>query len=88
MLHAHEHGVGALTGRNLTIKITSPTSAALAECENFSDFYLVDETTDKPDSGIVRGAFVATAQLVKVGAHWYVDVYATTQTRCAWPGGA
>jgi hypothetical protein len=84
MLNAHEHGVGTLAGRNLTIKITGAETAALAECENYADFYLVDDSTQAPDSGIVRGDFVGTAQLIKIAGRWYVDVYATTQTACDW----
>jgi hypothetical protein len=84
ILHAHERGVGTLAGQRLTIKVTGATTAALADCENYTDFYVVDEGTGKPDPGIVRGNFVGTAQLVKVSGRWYVDVYATTQTACDW----
>jgi hypothetical protein len=84
ILHAHEHGVGTLVGRRVTIKMTGPASAALAECENYTDFYVVRDETGKADAGIVRGNFVGTAQLVKISGRWYVDVYATTQATCAW----
>jgi hypothetical protein len=86
ILNAHEHGVGRLIGRNVTVKMTGATSAAVAECENYADFYLVDDGTNSPDPGIVRGNFVGTAQLSKVAGRWYVDVYATTRTACDWAG--
>jgi hypothetical protein len=84
ILRAREHGVGMLVGRNLTIKFTGPTTAAVAECENHVGWYLVVDSTGKPDPGIVRGYFVGTAQLIKISGRWYVDVYATTQTACDW----
>jgi hypothetical protein len=84
ILNAHEHGIGALAGRNLTVRFTGATTAAVADCEDYQDFYLVDDGTQAPDSGVVRGYFVGTAQLIKIAGRWYVDVYATTQTACDW----
>jgi hypothetical protein len=86
ILNAHEHGVGRLVGRNLTVKMTGTASAAIAECENYADFYLVDDGTQSADPGIVRGDFVGTAQLTRIAGRWYVDVYASTQTACDWAG--
>ena len=64
--------------------MTGATSASLAECENYSAFYLAADGTGVADAGIVRGDFVGTAQLIEISGRWYVDVYATTQTACDW----
>ena len=82
LLHSRGHAVGEVTERRLTIKMTGATTASVADCEDYESFYLVDDSTAKPDPGIVRGYFVGTAQLVKVDGRWLVDVVATTHATC------
>jgi hypothetical protein len=82
LLHSRGHAVGEVTGRRLTIKMTGPDAASLADCEDYQSFYLVDDATNRPDPGVVRGYFVGTAQLVKVNGRWLVDVVATTHLTC------
>ena len=44
--------------------MTGPASAALADCQDQEDFYLVSDESGSPDPFVQRGYFVGSAQLV------------------------
>jgi hypothetical protein len=84
ILAAQEHGVGTLHDDHVFVVMTSPTSAALADCQDEYDFYLVSDSTSTPDAFIQRGDFAGSAQLVLQNGHWLVDVFTTTHVACAY----
>jgi hypothetical protein len=82
LINAHEHGVGQLRDDQLDIKMTGIDTAALADCQDEMDFYVVSDTTNQPDPSFTRADFVGAAQLVDISGQWYVDVFTTTHTEC------
>jgi hypothetical protein len=82
ILDAQEHGVGTLRDDHLSIKITGPASAALVDCQDEEDFYLVSDDSGAPDAFVERGYFVGSAQMVLEDGHWLVDVFTTTHDEC------
>ena len=83
ILSAQEHGVGTLRDAHLGIRMTGPASAALADCQDQEDFYLVSDQSGTPDPFVQRGYFVGSAQLVLEGGHWLVDTFTTTRVPCS-----
>jgi hypothetical protein len=84
ILAAQEHGVGTLHDDHVSVVQTSPTSAALADCQNEVDFYLVADGSSTPDAFVQRGDFAGSAQMVLQNGHWLVDVFTTTHVPCAY----
>ena len=78
ILAAQEHGVGTLRDDQVSIVMTGTTSAALADCQDENDFYLVSDDTSTPDPFVQRGDFAGSAQMVLQNGHWLVDVFTTT----------
>ena len=83
LLAAQEHGVGTLRDDHVSVVMTGPASAALADCQDEDHFYLVDDNSGTPDPFIERGYFVGSAQMVLQNGHWLVDVFTTTHDSCA-----
>jgi len=83
LLAAHEHGAGLLRDDKMTIDVINTGSAALADCQNERDFYVV-MSNKNPDPGISRGYYVGAAQLVNSGGKWLVDVFTTTHLTCSY----
>jgi hypothetical protein len=83
LLAAQEHGVGTLRDDHVSVVMTGPASAALADCQDEDHFYLVDDNSGTPDPFIERGYFVGSAQMVLQNGHWLVDVFTTTHDTCA-----
>jgi hypothetical protein len=81
LLGAQEHAVGSLRDDHLSVTLTGPSSAALADCQDQEHFYLVNDS-GAPDSFIGRGYFVGSAQLVLQEGHWLVDTFTTTHVPC------
>ena len=84
ILAAKEHGVGILHDDHVSVVMTSPTSAALADCQDEYDFYLVSDSSSTPDPFVQRGDFAGSAQLVLQNGHWLVDVFTTTHVACSY----
>ena len=84
ILDAHEHGVGTLRDDKVTVEMTGADTAAVADCQNEKDFYLVSNSSNTPDPALTRADFVGAAQLVRQGGRWYVDVFTTTHTECTY----
>jgi hypothetical protein len=84
ILAAQEHGVGTLRDDHVTVVMTGPTSAALADCQDEMDFYLVSDGSSAPDPFVERGNFAGSAQMVLQNGHWLVDVFTTTHVACAY----
>jgi hypothetical protein len=84
ILAAQEHGVGTLHDDHVSVVMTGPTSAALADCQDERDFYLVSDSTSMPDAFVQRGDFAGSAQMVLQDGHWLVDVFTTTHVACAY----
>jgi hypothetical protein len=84
ILAAQEHGVGTLHDDHVSVVMTGPTSAALADCQDEYDFYLVSDGTSTPDAFVQRGDFAGSAQMVLQNGHWLVDVFTTTHVACAY----
>src|SRR6185437_4386319 len=84
ILAAQEHGVGTLHDDHVSVVMTGPTSAALADCQDEYDFYLVSDSTSTPDAFVQRGHFAGSAQLLLQNGHWLVDVFTTTHVACAY----
>jgi hypothetical protein len=84
LLAAQEHGVGTLHDDHVTVVMTGPASAALADCQDEKDFYLVDDNSGTPDPFIGRGDYAGSAQMVLQDGHWLVDVFTTTHVTCAY----
>ncbi len=84
LLAAQEHGVGTLRDDHVTVVMTGPASAALADCQDEKDFYLVDDNSGTPDPFIGRGDYAGSAQMVLQDGHWLVDVFTTTHVTCAY----
>jgi hypothetical protein len=84
ILAAQEHGVGTLHDDHVSVVMTSPTSAALADCQDEFDFYLVNDGSSTPDAFVQRGDFAGSAQMVLQNGHWLVDVFTTTHVACAY----
>lgn len=84
ILAAQEHGVGTLHDDHVSVVITGPTSAAVADCQDEFDFYLVSDGTSTPDAFVQRGDFAGSAQIVQQNGHWLVDVFTTTHIACAY----
>lgn len=84
ILAAQEHGVGTLHDDHVSVVMTGPTSAALADCQDEYDFYLVIDGTSTPDAFVQRGDFAGSAQMVLQNGHWLVDVFTTTHVACAY----
>ena len=82
LLAAQEHGVGTLRDDHVSVVMTGPASAALADCQDEYHFYLVDDNSGTPDPFIERGYFVGSAQMVLQNGHWLVDVFTTTHHTC------
>jgi len=82
ILNAQEHGVGTLRDDHLAITMTGDASAALADCQDEDDFYLVSDDSDTPDPFVARGDFIGSAQLVLQDEHWLVDTFTTTHVTC------
>ncbi len=83
ILSAQEHGVGTLRDAHLEIRMTGTESAALADCQDQEDFYLVSDGSGAPDPFVQRGFFVGSAQLVLEGGRWRVDTFTTTRVPCS-----
>ena len=83
ILSAQEHGVGTLRDAHLEIRMTGPASAALADCQDQENFYLVSDQSSSPDPFVQRGYFVGSAQLVLEGGRWLVDTFTTTHVPCS-----
>jgi hypothetical protein len=83
LLAAQEHGVGTLRDDHVSVVMTGPASAALADCQDEDHFYLVDDNSGTPDPFIERGYFIGSAQMVLQNGHWLVDVFTTTHDTCA-----
>ena len=58
LLAAQEHGVGTLRDDHVSVVMTGPASAALADCQDEHHFYLVNDNSGTPDPFIERGYFV------------------------------
>jgi hypothetical protein len=84
ILAAQEHGVGTLHDDHVSVVMTGPTSAALADCQDEFDFYLVSDGSSAPDAFVQRGDFAGSAQMVLQNGHWLVDVFTTTHVACAY----
>jgi hypothetical protein len=84
ILAAKEHGVGTLHDDHISIVMTGPTSAAVADCQDEYDFYLVSDDSSTPDAFVQRGDFAGSAQMVQRDGHWLVDVFTTTHVACAY----
>ena len=84
ILAAQEHGVGTLHDDHVSVVMTGPSSAALADCQDEFDFYLVSDGTSTPDPFVQRGDFAGSAQMVLQNGHWLVDVFTTTHVACAY----
>jgi hypothetical protein len=84
ILAAQEHGVGTLHDDHVSVVMTGPTSASLADCQDEYDFYLVSDGTSTPDAFVQRGDFAGSAQMVLQNGHWLVDVFTTTHVACAY----
>lgn len=84
ILSAHEHGVGTLHDDHVSIVMTGPASAVVADCQDEYDFYLVSDGTSTPDPFVQRGDFAGSAQMVLQNGHWLVDVFTTTHVACAY----
>ena len=84
ILAAKEHGVGTLHDDQVTVVMTGPNSAALADCQDEYDFYLVSDDKATPDPFVQRGDFAGSAQMVLQNGHWLVDVFATTHVACSY----
>jgi hypothetical protein len=84
ILAAKEHGVGTLHDDQVTVVMTGPESAALADCQDEYDFYLVSDATSTPDPFVQRGDFAGSAQMVLQNGHWLVDVFTTTHVACSY----
>jgi hypothetical protein len=83
LLAAQEHGVGTLRDDHLTVVMTGPASAALADCQDEDHFYLASDNGGATDPFVERGYFVGSAQMVLQSGHWLVDVFTTTHVTCA-----
>ena len=79
---AQEHGVGTLRDDHVSVVMTGPASAALADCQDEDNFYVVKDSSGTPDPFIQRGIFVGSAQMVLQDGHWLVDVFTTTHDAC------
>lgn len=84
ILAAQEHGVGTLHDDHVSVVMTGSSSAALADCQDEFDFYLVSDSTSTPDAFVQRGDFAGSAQMVLQNGHWLVDVFTTTHVACAY----
>lgn len=84
ILAAQEHGVGTLHDDHVSVVMTGPTSAALADCQDEFDFYLVSDGSSTPDAFVQRGDFAGSAQMVRQDGKWLVDVFTTTHVPCAY----
>lgn len=84
ILAAKEHGVGTLHDDHVSVVMTGPDSAALADCQDEYDFYLVSDSSSTPDPFVQRGDFAGSAQMVLQKGHWLVDVFTTTRVACAY----
>ncbi|MGP0032703.1 MAG: hypothetical protein ACLPVF_19640 [Acidimicrobiales bacterium] len=84
ILAAHEHAVGTLRDDHVAITMTGPSSAALVDCQDEQDFYLVSDGTGTPDPFVGRGDFVGSAQLLLQNGHWLVDTFTTTHLPCSY----
>jgi hypothetical protein len=84
ILAAQEHGVGTLRDDHLTIVMTGQNSAALADCQDENDFYLVSDDSGAADPFVARGDFAGSAQMVLQNGHWLVDVFTTTHVTCSY----
>jgi hypothetical protein len=84
ILAAQEHGVGTLHDDHVSVVMTGPNSAALADCQDESDFYLVSDGSSTPDPFVERGDFAGSAQMVLQNGRWLVDVFTTTHVACAY----
>lgn len=84
ILAAQEHGVGTLHDDHVSVVMTGPNSAALADCQDEFDFYLVSDGSTTPDPFVQRGDFAGSAQMVLQNGHWLVDVFTTTRVACAY----
>jgi hypothetical protein len=83
ILAAHEHGVGTLRDDHVSVVMTGPASAALADCQDEDHFTLVEDASGTPEPFVARGYFAGSAQMVLQGGHWLVDVFTTTHVACA-----
>ena len=84
ILAAQEHGVGTLHDDHVSIIMTGPSSAALADCQDEDNFYLVSDGSDAPDPFVARGYFAGSAQMVLQDGRWLVDVFTTTHVTCSY----
>jgi hypothetical protein len=84
ILAAEEHGVGTLRDDHVSVVMTGPTSAALADCQDENNFYLVSDDSSTPDPFVQRGDFAGSAQMVLQAGHWLVDVFTTTHVPCSY----
>ncbi len=84
ILAAREHGVGTLRDDHVSVVMTGTTSAALADCQDENDFYLVSDDSSTPDPFVERGDFAGSAQMVLQDGHWLVDVFTTTHVPCTY----
>jgi hypothetical protein len=79
---AQEHGVGTLRDDHVSIVMTGPASAVLADCQDEDHFSVVKDSSGTPDPFVQRGTFVGSAQMVLQDGRWLVDVFTTTHDSC------
>ena len=84
ILAAQEHGIGTLRDDHVSVIMTGATSAALADCQDENDFYLVSDDSSTPDPFVQRGDFAGSAQMVLQDGRWLVDVFTTTHVPCTY----
>jgi hypothetical protein len=84
ILDAKEHGVGMLRDDHVSIVMTGPNAAALADCQDEDHFYLVTDSSGTPDTFVARGYYAGSAQLVLLDGHWLVDTFTTTRQPCTY----
>ena len=84
ILGAKEHGVGILHDDHVSVVMTGTSSAALVDCQDEYDFYLVSDSSSTPDPFVQRGDFAGSAQMVLQNGHWLVDVFTTTHVACSY----
>jgi hypothetical protein len=78
---AHEHGVGQLTETRAVVTVSGSTGS-LVDCLDEQNWYVVSDTTGKPDPGVSRGYYTGTASFVLQNGRWYVQTWRPTQNRC------
>ena len=84
VLYAHEHGVGQLRDDHVSVRFNGSDEALLTDCQDEQDFYLVSDSTGRPDPAVQRGFFAGTAVVVFQSGAWVVDTYRPTNAACSY----